>query len=722
MIPSNPVPIRIVLGASYLYCSIVYLAAVGTGRADPPFPPPECPPAISVVAGDWQFAPAGTNLDEPLTVQVACADGSGPVNDVEVIFSTEQGTLSRTNNGGGESRISVFTNSFGRASAFFQMPSNDSSRPVITAMVFHSKAAAVTHFTEFSGYQPIPTLSLAALYVSQGTTSEDIRALSIDDHNHVVFAYRDGDAFVVKNWDNNMVTDNQVLFPTSSTSDYTTTDTNGDSIRVHRTAEYDYDYDDDVTKSGRLFGPIRITYSYPDGEYEPEIVTLAFTSTDSTTSIFPTGEIPLLPAFHGYNGISFTFNCLVDRGYEALSFSFTELADLFWTVSFDGVEHTFPENASDALFQGFFMSDTGWVVGEKGLNSEFFPVVWDGSSLTMIGSGKDPWGINNEGVVVGVEGSDGFLWRSGTTNTFHNVLGQPGFVQWSSEIGTVYDFMCISNANSDGTVTILFNALYEEDSSGNNWDPRWFLLKLDAQMHPIALHVLNLPGNIYLPQYLTAQGTMVTWSDDFPEHAVLLLPVELSKVTFLGGHYHSVLEDGSAKHFSQVHADNQWEGPNLESGRLSSWQDPICYSAGSSAEATVVLKTTGDWPAALNIKIKGVGQAGLSAGYDFPETQGIYDAANHTITAAAMVCDQEFPANTVGYLNPLEIEWQISIDGGTSWQPAGNSRNECFVTRVDPPLDPAGDGDTSSTKRCYITRVHTPALQMIIQPWQIPGP
>lgn len=104
---------------------------------------------------------------------------------------------------------------------------------------------------------------------------------------------------------------------------------------------------------------------------------------------------------------------------------------------------------------------------------------------------------------------------------------------------------------------------------------------------------------------------------------------------------------------------------------------PTSYERGSTPtfSATVVLNAAP--PKGTTIMIRGTGPDKI----DVPATAAALNGTKATITNVKAT--SAFP-NKVDYYSSFRIRWEISTDGGTTWQAAGRSDNEIFVTLAAP--------------------------------------
>lgn len=81
---------------------------------------------------------------------------------------------------------------------------------------------------------------------------------------------------------------------------------------------------------------------------------------------------------------------------------------------------------------------------------------------------------------------------------------------------------------------------------------------------------------------------------------------------------------------------------------------------------------TGTIPDPDKLFIRGTGEGGI----DIPSTKATISGSVISINNA--VATQAFPSQTK-YYNPFTITWEVSFDGGDTWQAAGTSKNVIYV-------------------------------------------
>ena len=171
---------------------------------------------------------------------------------------------------------------------------------------------------------------------------------------------------------------------------------------------------------------------------------------------------------------------------------------------------------------------------------------------------EKPVALNDQNQVVGVTGTNGYLWTSGSTSSICSLV-QPGQVQKISQLlpaayrNQVVNInpIDISGSNAvDGSVRISFGAQYQTTSEAGpppadqvstspGWSSGIFLLTLESGTQT-ALEQIETPPNasaslgagILNSQGLIANtGTLSTTGTGSMQKAVLLVPVQINEVT-----------------------------------------------------------------------------------------------------------------------------------------------------------------------------------------------
>jgi len=153
-----------------------------------------------------------------------------------------------------------------------------------------------------------------------------------------------------------------------------------------------------------------------------------------------------------------------------------------------------------------------------------------------------------------------------------------------------------------------------------------------------------------------------------------VIKVDLKEVSFSGTDNHTLQSDDQLTTFSAPHyLDANLDGDANDAGDRCY---PVCYTRNKKMKAGAEFKVAPS-PTAAAIKIRGDGPGNV----DIPETTGTL--AGDTITLAATEAANAF-ANEIDLMKPMTINWQVSLDGGTTWCDAGKSTNVLYVTWDSP--------------------------------------
>ncbi len=114
--------------------------------------------------------------------------------------------------------------------------------------------------------------------------------------------------------------------------------------------------------------------------------------------------------------------------------------------------------------------------------------------------------------------------------------------------------------------------------------------------------------------------------------------------------------------------------------------NPIAYVSGNQLFASVEINFDCD-ETPSEAYIRGV----ESNGYDFPQQK--VNISGNTMSYPMSASEITLPLNKVDLLE-FKIRWQVSIDGGTSWEDVGESENRLYVTWALPIPENPGDFNT----------------------------
>ncbi|MFO7959067.1 MAG: hypothetical protein R6X33_18435, partial [Candidatus Brocadiia bacterium] len=163
---------------------------------------------------------------------------------------------------------------------------------------------------------------------------------------------------------------------------------------------------------------------------------------------------------------------------------------------------------------------------------------------------------------------------------------------------------------------------------------------------------------------------------------VTVKQLALKQVSFSGDSFHTVRVDTSGSAYDAPHWQDNSEPPDgdVEDDEDNDRMYPVCFTRDTKMKTSVEMVLKPIEAFGSNLKIKGNGPEDL----DIPATPATAGDDKATITNTT--CQAPFPDCVTRY-DTLDIVWSLSTDGGQTWQEVGTSKNETFITRVDPPQD-----------------------------------
>jgi hypothetical protein len=138
--------------------------------------------------------------------------------------------------------------------------------------------------------------------------------------------------------------------------------------------------------------------------------------------------------------------------------------------------------------------------------------------------------------------------------------------------------------------------------------------------------------------------------------------------------------------FDSVAADSFWLVAHDDaSGYYTQplWRDsparqyPMLYLQGATMKIPYAQWTLGAPDAAATYEVRGLGPTVGGNQIDIPITTAAFVAPNY-ITITNVDATNAFEADTVRFINPFNIVWQVRVNGG-AWQCAGTSSNPVYV-------------------------------------------
>jgi hypothetical protein len=158
--------------------------------------------------------------------------------------------------------------------------------------------------------------------------------------------------------------------------------------------------------------------------------------------------------------------------------------------------------------------------------------------------------------------------------------------------------------------------------------------------------------------------------------AITVVMIDLKEISFSGDKYHEIKKDDSSIDVDAPHWKDSSSPCDKDADDAGDRKYPIAFTRDTfmKISAKVAISPAAAFPAAPKLK------ADHSGNYDFA-ADGATSGTEVTITTVE--CANKL-ANTVAYVNPLELAWSMSIDGGTEWFAFGKTKNVLYVTLGDP--------------------------------------
>ena len=569
-------------------------------------------PSLAIVDGDNQSGAPGEFLRRPLIVLISDSN-SIPLAHAPVKFTVTagSGTLQAVKDGESGSALTVITNAYGRAIVYFEIASNvatDSQCQITCASIPSSYSVSGT-FTEKADGEggnssslpqgteaPIPVQNYAAIDVSGSSTEgNDVGMIALDDSNNLAFAYTDssGSNLQVYTWTNGTTAYNQTVTTGSEASTIQLgNDENGDDkgyieqncITTVRGLLPNGTVYGKLEAYGTWFNPSWSTYPFQSGD---GVFYLGFTCTNGLINAI--GRTYDYVSTDPINGpAAETLAALWRKGPYWRDWGFGEQSEYF-ILGADSDGHFFGQNdyvgfISPASGNSYFVSDDhpgttpdgahvfngfpGFPTGMSENGCAIFGddlygfwqddpgieygwwwtepyAVWNGSSFVYLTD--NPIAINKQGQVIG---GDWLLQNGSSTPTPLKDLLPDDIKPYLSNISP----WLLSNADSNGTVHIVFTATELESGSNNN-----YVLDINTSGSNAVAQMAAPDGVTYTT--INAQGIMaglqsVQTSNSSSSNMMRMMtsssssssskPVILPPVQFrlLSGHAGSITTDG----------------------------------------------------------------------------------------------------------------------------------------------------------------------------------
>jgi hypothetical protein len=203
------------------------------------------------------------------------------------------------------------------------------------------------------------------------------------------------------------------------------------------------------------------------------------------------------------------------------------------------------------------------------------------------------------------------------------------------------------------------------------------------------------PGSIQI--MLEIMSSERTIASDWVQVSVANLDPQVTSVSFSGSGYKEIRKDDDSKSYTPPHWLDNHQGQAEPDGSASEAGDkryPVCFVRQSTVYASckIVIGQLASQAYGLEFSVKG--EAGeLTWG----PAAGLRSGREVTMGGdAPIACSGTLP-DTVSFMDPIQIGWEVSVNSGGAWANAGETDNRVYVTYAAP--------GASSTRPLYETIV-----------------
>jgi hypothetical protein len=196
---------------------------------------------------------------------------------------------------------------------------------------------------------------------------------------------------------------------------------------------------------------------------------------------------------------------------------------------------------------------------------------------------------------------------------------------------------------------------------------------------------------------------------------VTIVDMDLKEVSFSGTKYHMIKKDDNTIDFDAPHWQDNSSPPDGDAEDTGDRKYPVAYTssatgADSYMKTAVKIEVTPAAAFTSGTKIK----ATNSDGYNFSD-DGTLSGTELSFDSGQVQCDKKFDNEKVGYLNPLELKWEVSRDGGAIWYDVAKSKNIVYVCWKEP--TPSTLWETPLKIGCEKAKDKTTQPEIISETW-----
>lgn len=224
--------------------------------------------------------------------------------------------------------------------------------------------------------------------------------------------------------------------------------------------------------------------------------------------------------------------------------------------------------------------------------------------------------------------------------------------------------------------------LLTSDSDSPDDDPIYVDGQLYSYLFSLDMHAATFTDPSVVTTSLTGPKTANGWAKlDYTFAMQVLSPyVSLSSVTFAGNARSDIVSDPEPNGDAIFYRDKHWFDANQDGDANdpgdSAW--PVLYRAGGAVELEAEWDLLSPLPAGAKVMVQGFGPDD----FDIPKTEA-EPVGDTGIKLPPTALDKSL-GSVVAHWPEFAIDWEISLDGGSTWLPAGTSSNPLYVAATTP--------------------------------------
>lgn len=192
-------------------------------------------------------------------------------------------------------------------------------------------------------------------------------------------------------------------------------------------------------------------------------------------------------------------------------------------------------------------------------------------------------------------------------------------------------------------------------------------------------------GNVGQTTARVTFNCTTTEESEEKEIDIVVAKFQLAELSYSGEDYQEVADDVGTPYDAPHWQDNSdppdgdASDPPASNGNGGDLRFPVSYRRGAKIVVSADFRVEPAEATFSSVLIRGTSPTGLT----FPQTMATVGAGQATIEDVEA---EEALEDVVAFHNPLTIEWEVSVDEGMTWAPAGTSENRVYVTLDEPAI------------------------------------